>query len=131
MLGTRRPRGPIGPWVNPPRKLPLPPPKTAPDDADEYDIYFWRYSRRSFKFCKDAIELARAIKAARLPGLRALAGARASDPEAPRGDRALYLGALDAIIRDRRAAFWIDSHDASDARIVEAAVAGLRQRVGA
>ena len=81
-------------------------------------------------FCMKAIELAKAIKAARLPGLRALALARASDPEAPRGDRALYLGALDAIIRDRRAAFWIDGHDASDARIVEAAVAGLRPRVG-
>ena len=71
-----------------------------------------------------------ADQAARLPGLRALALARASDPEAPRGDRALYLGALDAIIRDRRAAFWIDVHDASDARIVEAAVAGLRPRMG-
>ena len=82
-------------------------------------------------FCMKAIELAKAIKAARLPGLRALALARASDPEAPRGDRALYLGALDAIIRDRRAAFWIDGHDASDARIVEAAAAGLRPRVGA
>jgi hypothetical protein len=60
-----------------------------------------------------------------------MALARASDPEAPRGDRSLYLRALDAIIRDRRAAFWFDSHDASDARIVEVAVAGLRQRVGA
>jgi hypothetical protein len=70
-------------------------------------------------------------EAARLPGLRALALARASDPQAPRGDRALYRGALDALIRDRRAAFWIDVHDASDARIIEAAVAGLRQRVKA
>ena len=121
-----RPREPIGPWVNPPRKLPLPPPRTEPDDADEYDSYYFRYSRRSQTFCKMAIDLAKAIRAARLPGLRALALARASDPEAPRGDRALYLGALDAITRDRRAAFWIDCHDASDARIVEAAVAGLR-----
>jgi hypothetical protein len=100
-------------------------------DADEYDSYCLRYCRRSRKFCMKAIDLAKAIRAARLPGLRALAMARATDPEAPRGDRALYLGALDAIIRDRRAAFWIDVHDASDARIVEAAAAGLRLRVGA
>ena len=100
-------------------------------DADEYDSYCLRYCRRSRKFCMKAIDLAKAIRAARLPGLRALAMARATDPEAPRGDRALYLGALDAIIRDRRAAFWIDVHDASDARIVEAAAAGLRPRVGA
>jgi hypothetical protein len=126
-----RPREPIGPWVNPPRKLPLPLPRTAPDDADEYDSYCMRYCRRSRFFCMKAIDLAKAIRAVRLPGLRALARARASDPEAPRGDRAMYLGALDAISRDRRAAFWIDVHDASDARIVEAAVAGLRPRVGA
>ena len=126
-----RPREPIGPWVNPPRKLPLPPPRTAPDDADEYDSYCLRYCRRSRIFCMKAIDLAKAIRAARLPGLHALALARASDPEVPRGDRALYPGALDAIIRDRRAAFWIDGHDASDARIVEAAVAALRPRVGA
>jgi hypothetical protein len=124
-------REPIGAWVNPPRKLPLPPPGPDPDDADEYDSIYFHYFRRSWMFCMTAVDLAKAIRAARLPGLRALAMARATDPEAPRGDRALYRGALDAIIRDRRAAFWIDGHDASDARIVEAAVAGLRQRVGA
>ena len=100
-------------------------------DADEYDSYCLRYCRRSRKFCMKAIDLAKAIRAARLPGLRALALARASDPEAPCGDRALYRGALGAIARDRRAAFWFDVHDASDARIVEAAAAGLRLRVGA
>jgi hypothetical protein len=125
-----RPREPIVPWVNPPRKLLLPSPRTEPDDADEYDSHCVRYFWMSRKFYMKAIDLAKAIRAARLPGLRALALARASDPEAPRGDRALYRGALDAIIRDRRAAFWIDGHDASDARIVDAAAASLRPRVG-
>ena len=82
-------------------------------------------------FCMKAIDLAKAIRATRLPGLRALAMGRVSDPEVPRGEQTLYWWALDAIIRDRRAAFWIDGHDESDARIVEAAVAGLRQRLGA
>jgi hypothetical protein len=124
-------REPIDPWFNPPRKLPLPPPRTAPDDADEYDRYCTRYSWRSRRFYMKAVDLAKAVRAARLPGLEALAMAKVSDPEAPRGDRALYRGALVAIVRDRRAAFWIDVHDASDARIVESAVAGLRPRVGA
>jgi hypothetical protein len=126
-----RSREPIGAWVNPPRKLLLPPPRTEPDDTYEYDRIFFHYFRRSCTFCMTAVDLAKAIRTARLPGLRALAMARATDPETPRGDRALYPEALDAIIRDRRAAFWIDVHDASGARIVEAAVAGLRQRLGA